>query len=610
MYKLVEENDKTYKIQHPDGTHFNVAKKGLGKALTDKIKGMSAPVKMADGGQVLPLDLTAEEQGIKQEQSKSGGGMADIAKAGMMLMMADGGYVPSDTFMPTDLSKPPIPASQMPQPVDPVTEALNAPVRPEYQALVDHYKALGVGGLGNGPETRAKLDMNKMDELSQASPGSMSQLDAAKLREIQANASPQRTPASAEKPIVTSQASPAPAASAPASPELQQTSQLAGTKAAPGVMDIYQQSLAQQQSGIKGMASAAKAQAGDIQGANEAFVKQTDDLRKASQARMDDVLAENKALYDNMMSKKIDPNRVWNEMRSGNKVMATIGIILSGMGSRGKSDNNAALNVINKTIERDIDAQKADQAKAGSLYNMNLQKYRNVQEAETATRLQMNTAFQAQLSSAAAKFQGTEAGERAKMMLGQLQQQQIPMLMEMQKMAVNAKSLGAGGQEGGIPVGGEPLALLGDDKYRSNRVVVNGRAYQSVTPEEGKEVRTFQAQYEPVKKAIQQLNDLKNEAGVTIKGTPAYERAQALMAALTPMVNKLHGLNRLSEEDIKLMQSQLSDPTKYITQFAGSARNNQIMKNLQDDMDALYKTKLTGFGGAEQYKTFKPLAVK
>lgn len=50
-HKYLKEDDSAYVIQHPDGSHFKVAKKGLGKAVAAKIEAMK-PKGYAAGGEV------------------------------------------------------------------------------------------------------------------------------------------------------------------------------------------------------------------------------------------------------------------------------------------------------------------------------------------------------------------------------------------------------------------------------------------------------------------------------------------------------------------------------------------------------------------------------
>lgn len=155
-----------------------------------------------------------------------------------------------------------------------------------------------------------------------------------------------------------------------------------------------------------------------------------DEQQAAQKKRMDDLLvqqqrieSENTALYQAAMNNKIDPNRVYKNMSTGNRVLASIALILGGAGSGGNAANNAALNVMNKAIDRDIEAQMKEGDSARSLYQINLQKYRDVGAAMDATRLQMNSIAQGQLAGLTAKYGGQNAKARGEALMGQLKTQ-------------------------------------------------------------------------------------------------------------------------------------------------------------------------------------------
>lgn len=121
---------------------------------------------------------------------------------------------------------------------------------------------------------------------------------------------------------------------------------------------------------------------------------------------------------------KVDPNRVWNNMSTGNKVLATIGIILGGAGG-GASGRNMALDVLNNTIDRDIKAQQANIDKKNSLYQINLARYKDVQSAQQATYLQLNALTQGKIAALAARSKSELAKVNAEQMIAQLQNQNL-----------------------------------------------------------------------------------------------------------------------------------------------------------------------------------------
>lgn len=85
------------------------------------------------------------------------------------------------------------------------------------------------------------------------------------------------------------------------------------------------------------------------------------DYQNARQAQMEKL----QTLTDKYASAEIDPQKYWNSRNTGQKVLAGIGMFLSGIGSGLAGGPNQAIGVINNAIDRDIDAQKENLAKAG-----------------------------------------------------------------------------------------------------------------------------------------------------------------------------------------------------------------------------------------------------
>lgn len=168
---------------------------------------------------------------------------------------------------------------------------------------------------------------------------------------------------------------------------------------------------------------------------------------------------DNEQLYKAAMSSKIDSNRAWNSKSTPNKIMSVFAIILGGAGSGGKAENNAALNIINKQIEQDIQAQIEDKNNKNTLYQLNLQKYRDNLMAQQATQTQLTSIAQGHLAAIAAKYNSpliaarveglaaglkqNELGSKAALMQGIAQQQQ---LMGMDPVMAKIRMLPAGEQ--------------------------------------------------------------------------------------------------------------------------------------------------------------------
>lgn len=122
---------------------------------------------------------------------------------------------------------------------------------------------------------------------------------------------------------------------------------------------------------------------------------------------------------------KIDPNHYW-QTGEHSKNAAAIGGILSGIGQifgQGRIQNNGALDALNRGIDRDIDAQKANQGTNLTLWQMNRQALGNDLAANLSTQNQMITANQYKIQKAAAASQSPKAIANAQIANGQLQQQ-------------------------------------------------------------------------------------------------------------------------------------------------------------------------------------------
>lgn len=138
----------------------------------------------------------------------------------------------------------------------------------------------------------------------------------------------------------------------------------------------------------------------------------------------DSYKAKDDALFQNVQNGTIDPNRYLNNMSTGSRIAASIGILLSGLGA-GANGKNLALEVINNSIDRDIDAQKNEQGKNLSLYKMNREALQSDQEANLATKNQMLTIAQAKVSQAGAQAQSADAKLRANQAWNQIEGQKI-----------------------------------------------------------------------------------------------------------------------------------------------------------------------------------------
>ncbi len=101
---------------------------------------------------------------------------------------------------------------------------------------------------------------------------------------------------------------------------------------------------------------------------------------------------------------KVDPERFWNEKSTGSKFGTAMSVMLGGLGAGLQgTTHNAALEVMQKSIDRDIDSQKTELGKKQTLLSDNFRAQGNLAAAEAATRAQYEAIFQGKLAQLVAK---------------------------------------------------------------------------------------------------------------------------------------------------------------------------------------------------------------
>lgn len=112
---------------------------------------------------------------------------------------------------------------------------------------------------------------------------------------------------------------------------------------------------------------------------------------------------------------RIDPTRRWNSIGAGNQALASFAMILGGIGQGlgGGRGPNYAMQVIDKAIDQDIDAQKSELQKRETLLGKYLQQTGDMRASEAFTRADMYRLQQGQLDQAAAKMNSKVAVQQA-----------------------------------------------------------------------------------------------------------------------------------------------------------------------------------------------------
>lgn len=192
----------------------------------------------------------------------------------------------------------------------------------------------------------------------------------------------------------------------------------------PSLAPSQEKAFAAQEQGVKNIAAAQQHAYAGVAKEQQHIAMQAAAIDAELKKHTDPLEAENAALFSDIKDKKIDPNRLYHNMGAGNKAMAGIGIVLAGIGAGMlHQSGNVGMEALQKNIDRDIDAQKSDLGKSQTLFSDNLRRLGDARSAAAATKMQMLTVSQAQISSMMANAQSQEALQRGNVALAQIQLQ-------------------------------------------------------------------------------------------------------------------------------------------------------------------------------------------
>lgn len=352
----------------------------------------------------------------------------------------------------------------------------------------------------------------------------------------------------------------------------------------------YQQGIAQQEAGIKGMAGAEAQKAKELAAAYPQYTPQEEkavhDRMIHYQNNLSDLEGKMNESYQAAMQNKEDPNRVWNNASTGNKILAAIGIMFGAAGQHATGGQNMALNTINKAIDDDIHAQRNDTANKNSLYARNLQQYRDTQTAMDATRLQMQSIAQGKLAAISAKYGGPEAQAQAQQMLGHLKaggaQDAQRIAYEQAKLETHRNL--AGGNGGNI----NPELL---DKETRERVVNTPMGMKlAYTKEDATKAKEDISQMSVLNGKVKELMGL---SGANVPFSEASGRYDSIHSAITTELNKLQSLNRLTHEEMNKFEQMVPSKREALTPY-GKAKMSQLLQDINEKTNSMYSERIVG----------------
>jgi hypothetical protein len=264
------------------------------------------------------------------------------------------------------------------------------------------------------------------------------------------------------------------------------------------------------------------------------------------QSKYDSLDQERESLKKDIMDGHIDPNRLVGNMTTAGKVSTAVGLILGGLSGGINKTSNPALEYLNKQIENDIGAQKANLGSKDSLLSANLRQFGNLKDAESMTRVHMMDLAKMELEKQAALSQDPMAKSRAQTQLAQMD---------------------LGIEQAMAPLRQKQMVIQGLNQGKiAPEVAIETIAS---TPKEKDELLKESAEYRGYSKAkndlISSWNTVNEFNTVGYKVNNPREvisgaRGQQLNASLAELNKQLAG--RFNIDELKKLESQFSPATK------------------------------------------------
>lgn len=327
-------------------------------------------------------------------------------------------------------------------------------------------------------------------------------------------------------------------------------------------------------------------QAKDLELQQIAYRKQTE--------KLDSEISD---LQKNIATQKIDPNRIWSNASTGNRVTAGISLLLGGL-SQGLTGakSNPAMDVINNAIDRDIDAQKAELGKKQNLLSLNLAKYGRLDQAFQATKLQIMAVTQAKINQQAAQMGSKQALGAAQIASGQMDVQMA--MIKNQLASAYAKEQMMNKPEG---LTAKDLMKL-DQETRSRMVQMpNGNYIEAFNEKSADEVKKAQGKFIPIQDLAKQFYVEMERGKVIPQGiTPSafqsmrQQRAEALEQSMTVELKNLFELGALTKDDMRLITPLVPEIGKIINPEAQKAAVDFILDRVNSKLNAVYSANVPG----------------
>lgn len=187
-------------------------------------------------------------------------------------------------------------------------------------------------------------------------------------------------------------------------------------------LDLLKSGLGQQERALREQAEVGAMQAQGEERVAREREQAAQQLQRQQQDILKSLMSQHEEFKKAALDNTISPDRYLENMSTPGKIATIAGLIAGGLGAAGTDGKNLAAEALNKQIERDIDAQKANIDQKNNLLKFNLEVTKNMQDAITLTRLQLEDIYSSKLQQVAAQSKGPMARAKVEEAIGQLKQ--------------------------------------------------------------------------------------------------------------------------------------------------------------------------------------------
>jgi hypothetical protein len=356
----------------------------------------------------------------------------------------------------------------------------------------------------------------------------------------------------------------------------------------------------------------------------EQFDIAREERQRLQRQRETELMAQVNTVSEEYNAMTVDPDRFFTKRGTGAKILAGIAAGLGAYAASMTGTKNFALEIINKAIDDDIEAQKAEIAKtAGSiteqrnLLNDMIRKGMNDAEAESATRAIMLQRARQMLEERMAKITKEDAKQRGGILQQQIRNDELMKLEQLKQSAASTtttltkeemkpslqttlaitrekeKAKAEGKSEG------EKKAGLTAKEERE--LSVPGYLGVAPTPTEGRQARAAVSDGKALMGLLDDLIEQREKYGLALTSPTARTLGQGLAkeAQLIFKGDAFAALGVLAGPDMDIINAVIpEDPAafKYGVKEQYQAVKERVQRRLNLKLEAMNLTPMTGIG--------------